>query len=683
MKDWRVGGRLVVALWVFGVGVTVAAERLVAEPEPLLPLSGHEFSARCDQAVRQGKALFAAAETRKAVTDLAYLNDLNLLALQLDNMDNLAGLFQAVHPKRAVRDVATACEQEVAALLTDVSMSRAIADRVKQIDTSKLDSATQRYVNKLLQDFRRAGVDKSPVVRAEIKRLNDEIVGIGQTFSRNIREDVRQIRLPSAKQLAGLPEDYIQSHSSEANGEIVITTNYPDLIPYLRYAHHDESRKVLYVAARNRGYPANETVLKSLLVKRHQLATLLGYRDYAEYVTEVLMTKTPTRVATFIDQLSTLGKSVADRDYQRLLQRLHQIDPKASDVKAWQSGYLSELIKTESYQVDSKQLRQYFSYARVKRGLFDLVEQMFSVQIRAWNTAVWHESVEGWEIVDQGRVIARFFLDMHPRESKYKHAAMFGLQSGIDPGQLPISVLVCNFPGGEPEADLMEFAQVETFLHEFGHLLHHSFAGGNRWLRLAGIQTEWDFVEAPSQMLEQWLWDYEVLQRFALNNKGEVIPQALVDKMRLARDFGEGLSIRNQAYYAALSLNYYHQDPAKIDLLTTMKTTKAKYSDFAMVEGTHFYANFGHLNGYSAIYYTYLWSLVIALDMFSEFEAEGLLDKNVANRYRKLVLAPGGMQDANTLVQQFLGRPYRIDAFVRRLQSDPEVTSPVVPLPIN
>ena len=414
-KKWLIFGfsAVLVAGSVQGSGLAVGSTLS-------LSLSSDQFRRACLQTTSVGREQLEIVETSEVEADGDYLKSLNQFAIQLGNMSNLAGLFQSVHPAAVMRDEATECEQRLATLLTDIGMSESIAHRVEQIDVSKLDSATQRYVTKLRQDSRRAGVNKSPVIRAEIKRLSDEIVVIGQTFNRNIREDVREIRLQSIEQLAGLPEDYVQSHRPKANGEIVITTNYPDLIPYLRYAEHDSSRKALYITARNRGYPANETVLKSLLVKRHQLATLLGYRDYASYATEVLMTQTPEHVASFLDQLSLLGKPAADRDYQRLLKRLRQIEPKATAVQAWQSGYLSELIKTESYQVDSKQLRQFFSYARVKQGLFELLEELFSIEIRPWKTDVWHESVEAWEIVEQGQVIARFFLDMHPREAKYK-----------------------------------------------------------------------------------------------------------------------------------------------------------------------------------------------------------------------------------------------------------------------
>jgi thimet oligopeptidase len=231
---------------------------------------------------------------------------------------------------------------------------------------------------------------------------------------------------------------------------------------------------------------------------------------------------------------------------------------------------------------------------------------MFGVTIRPWAAEAWHPAVRTYEIVDKGEVIGRFYLDMHPREGKYKHAAQFGIQAGIKGVQVPMAALICNFPGGEDPNELMEHDDVETFLHEFGHLLHTMFGGHHNRVVFSGIETEWDFVEAPSQMLEEWVWDAETLASFARNQKGEVIPVALVKKMRAGRYFGRGLWTKHQLFYAATSLNLYNKDPKTINLDQLTAQIQSKYSPFGYVDGTHFYASFGHLNGYSAIYYTYI-----------------------------------------------------------------------------
>jgi thimet oligopeptidase len=254
---------------------------------------------------------------------------------------------------------------------------------------------------------------------------------------------------------------------------------------------------------------------------------------------------------------------------------------------------------------------------------------------------------------------------MHPRPDKYKHAAQFNVVNGVRGRQLPEAALVCNFPGGEPgDPGLLEHEDVTTFFHEFGHLLHNLLAGKQRWIGVAGISTEWDFVEAPSQMLEEWAWDARVLRTFAQHHEtGEPIPEELVERARAAREFGKGVYARQQMFYAMLSLRLHDGDPAGADTLDVVRDLQNEYSMFRHVDGTHFHASFGHLEGYSAIYYTYMWSLVIAKDLFSRFAPADLMDPEPARRYRACILEPGGSAPAAELVRRFLERDFSFDAF--------------------
>jgi thimet oligopeptidase len=282
---------------------------------------------------------------------------------------------------------------------------------------------------------------------------------------------------------------------------------------------------------------------------------------------------------------------------------------------------------------------------------------------------VWDPDVKAYEMLDGDKVIGRFYLDLHPRENKYKHAAHFDLQAGLAERQLPTSALVCNFPGKDDPSALMEHSQVETFLHEFGHLLHHLFSGEQRWMRFSGISTELDFVEAPSQMLEEWVWNVETLKLLALNTKGETIPADMVKSMVAAKEFGTGLFVTHQMFYAAVSISIYDCDPADLDLSKTMDALQDEYSMFKHVPDTHMYANFGHLYGYGAMYCTYMWSQVIAKDLFSRFEQEGLMNAKVANDYRITILSQGGRKDADELIRDFLGRPYGFEPFFNWLNN--------------
>jgi thimet oligopeptidase len=626
------------------------------------------YLSQCEDDFRRVATALDSFSHLKPLSDLALLDTLNKMDLILDAQLSKASLYSSVHPNKNVRTAAEECEQHFVEINTDINLSRNIYDQIKRIEAQKLSAEDQRHVSHMLRDYHRSGVDKDQATRDKIKQLSEKINLIGQEFDKNYREGGKKIEVASAKELKGLPKDYIERHKPNADGKIILSTDSPDYMPVMQYAENDALRERLYRTYRDMAYPENKTVLEKLLAKRYELAKLLGYPDYATYITEDKMIKSPQNAQQFIDKVSAIAEPRAQQEYDVLLKRLQKINPRATRVNDWQKMYLEQLIKKEKYQVDGQQIRQYFSYGKVQQGIFDLTQTMFGVSIRPWNTETWHASVKAFEILDNNEVIGRFYLDMHPREGKYKHAAQFGVQSGLNGLQVPIAALVCNFPGGDNPNELLEHDDVETFLHEFGHLLHTMFSGKHDRVAFSGIETEWDFVEAPSQMLEEWVWDAETLASFARNQKGEVIPAALVEKMRAGRYFGKGLWTKHQLFYAATSLNLYNKNPASIDLDKLTAQIQSTYSPFGYVDGTHFYASFGHLNGYSAIYYTYMWSLVIASDMFSEFEKNGLRNPALAQKYRNTVLAPGGSKDAADLVQDFLGRPFNFDAFAKTLE---------------
>jgi thimet oligopeptidase len=370
-------------------------------------------------------------------------------------------------------------------------------------------------------------------------------------------------------------------------------------------------------------------------------------------------------------------------DYAAILTRKRRDEPQAARVNAWDSVYLQEQVKTEQFDFDSQDARPYFEYGRARQGVMDLTARMFGIAYRAVpDASVWHPDVEAFDVVDArtgggGRVLGRIYLDMFPREDKYKHYAQFTLVNGKAGGALPEGVLVCNFPKPGPEPALMLHTDLETLFHEWGHLLHHVFGGHTRWAGISGITMEWDFVEAPSQMLEEWTWAPETLRTFARHHEtGEPIPVDLVRRMKAASEFGKGLYVRQQMFYAALSLDLHTRSPEGLDTSAVVAELQGQYTPFAFVPGTFFETSFTHLDGYSALYYTYMWSLVIAKDMFTTFSGNGLLDEETAARYRRAVLEPGSSKPAADLVADFLGRPYSFAAYEAWLAARPESPRP-------
>ena len=623
------------------------------------------FTAGCRRDMDRARADADRARGLGPAGGLATLEAFDAAFAALSEAASRASLARNVHPDAALRDAAEAAEQEVDALSTELSLDRGLYDALAGLDVSGADGATRHLLEKSLRDFRRAGVDRDEATRARVRALRDELVRIGQEFGRNIKDDVRRLEVEPAE-LDGLPEDWRRAHPPGASGKVTLTTDNTDYVPFMTYARSAGAREALWRLYRLRGHPMNLDVLSRMLSRRAELAGLLGYPTWAAYVTEDKMIGSESAAAAFVERIARAAGPRMERDHTQLLERKRQDAPAAGRVDPWDSAYLQERVKAEQYGFDSQSVRPYLEYRRVKQGVLDVTARVFGIAYRPVPDApVWHPEVEVLDVVEGEALLGRVYLDMHPRDGKYKHYAQFTLASGQAGARLPEGVLVCNFPrpaGGAPA--LMEHGDVRTFFHEFGHLLHHVLGGHTRWAGQSGVATEWDFVEAPSQMLEEWVWDPEVLATFARHlETGEPIPGELVRRMKAADEYGKGLMVRQQMFYAATSLELHRRDPAGLDTTALVAELQERYTPFRHVPGTYFQESFGHLDGYSAIYYTYMWSLVIAKDLFGPFRAAGLLDPAPARRYRKAVLEAGGSKPAAELVADFLGRPYAFDAY--------------------
>jgi thimet oligopeptidase len=632
-----------------------ASEVLTGSPEA--------FSAACAADIEKARAQVATLKTLEARKDgravlTAYDEAMNALFAAA----NRASLTREVHPAEAMRNAARECEQQVDSVNVEISQDRGVYDGLASVDLSQADGPTRYWMERTLLDFRRAGVDRDDATRAKVKALNEELLKLGQQFGKNIAEDVRKASF-EPRELEGLPEDYKKAHPPGPDGKVVITTNYPDYFPFMTYAKDAKAREKLWRTYRQRAYPKNEAVLNALIAKRHELATLLGYQSWAAFTTETKMTRTQQAAADFIDRLAGASEKRAKQEYAELLARKQKDDPKATTVEPWDQDHYEDRLRAERFGFDSQAVRPYFEYSRVKAGVIDITSRMWGLTFqRVADAKVWHGDVEAYDVFDGGALLGRIFLDMHPRDDKYKHAAQFDLASGQAGKRYPEGVLVCNFarPG-----ELMTHDEVETFFHEFGHLLHHVFAGRQQWSGITGIRTEWDFVETPSMLLQQWASKPEVLKEFARHHQtGEAIPATLVDQLRASKEFGKGLWARRQLFLASVSLDYYSRQPG-FDTTAALVEQQKKLSPFRHEhrDGTHFQLAFGHLDGYSAAYYTYLWSSVIAKDLETEFQKRGYLDRETAMKYRRTVLEPGGSKPAAELVKDFLGREYAFEAY--------------------
>lgn len=630
----------------------------------LTPASAAAVDRRCASALALGKSVQALLEARRGPsTASGDLSIYDALTNELSSIGSEMNVISSANPDKAIRDAADSCQQKTSDALTAISLSRPIYDRISAIRSASLDKTTADYQKRLVRDFKLAGVDKDQATRAKVTELQSQITKAGVEFDRNIAEDKSEITLKSADDLEGLPQDYIASHKPGADGLIHISTSYPDAFPLLKFAKKEDVRKAMFVAFSNRAYPSNGPVLKELLQKRQTLAQTLGYPDYASLVTADKMIGSPEHAMAFLKEVSEAAEPASERDLALLLAAQKEFAPDEARLEPWNRSYVTNIVTKSKFDVDQAEVRKYFTYANARDGIFGLIHDLFGAEIRPWNARMWDKSVETYSLYNRGKLVGHFFLDMHPRPGKYSHAATFFVRRGLASGQLPIGGLICNFPAEGP----MEHSDVTTFLHEFGHLIHFLYSGHQRYSGEAMDSLQWDFIESPSQLLEEWTWDYDTLSRFAKDKNGNTIPKSLVAKMNAARHFGEALGWKRQIGYAVSSLAYHTKAGADDDLDTTWVDSYDQYADDFTVPGTHDWAAFGHLNGYSAIYYTYVWSKAIALDLASRFKAAGMRDRATALAYRKSVLDPGGSVTANQLIRGFLGRDMTTAAFEKEL----------------
>jgi thimet oligopeptidase len=575
-----------------------------------------------------------------------------------------AGLMVDVHPDATFRDHATSMLTKVSAAQSAIALNHDIYKALAALDLSHADAATRYYVQRQLLQFRLAGVDKDEATRARLKELNERATEEQATFGRNIADGQKEIEADPSE-LDGLPQDYIERHKPGANGKIKITTNYPDALPVFNFAKSNELLRRLNLAFNTRAYPKNLDVLTSLLKTRYEIASTLGYSSWADYNAADKMIAKGHNIADFIKQVEDASRPLAQKEFDMLLAEKRKSDPGATEIWDYERTYLAEQVRRTKYDFDSQSVRPYFPFNEVKQGILDTAADLFHVSFQQEpGVPSWEPSVETWVVIDHGQPVGRFYLDMHPRPGKFSHAEMSPVLDGIRGKQLPEAILICNFPAPTAtDAGLMDYDDVKTFFHEFGHLMHHILGGQQQWAGISGISMESDFVEAPSQMLEEWIASPQVLAKFARHYKtGEPIPAELVARMNRASAFGRGFWTERQNSFSAISYDIYKTKPEEVNFDTVALDDSRRYTLFKPLPEAHTWASFGHLSGYSSAYYTYLYDKVIAEDFFLQFDHKNLLAGDAPMKYRRVVLEPGGSMSANDLVTNFLGRPANMTA---------------------
>ena len=630
---------------------------------PLLPLpKAEEIKANCEKEIAQARAQFEHIESGKDKRNI--FTAMNALNIFIEDKAGPYEILANVSPDKATRDAADDCTVKYSPFGTDIFQSEKLYRRIKAAKTTNLAQAS--YKKDLLEGFEDSGVSLPKDKRQRVKDINEKITNLAKDFERNIREDGTVVSF-TERELEGVPKSVIDKAKRDAQGNIVLTLAYPEYLPVVENARQEASRERMWRAKQNEGGRKNLALLDEISALRQELATIYGYPDYAAFS---LRRKMANDSKTVMDFLSSVRKAVADlekKDIEELRAFKAEMEktPLAQTrVNRWDSAYLQNQLKRARYNVDQEALRKYFPTEASVRYMLRLSETLYGIKFNEAKVPTWHPDVRYLDVSDAttGRFIGGVYLDLFPREGKYNHAAVWPVRNASALlGRTPIPVLVTNL-----NRDGLDQNELETLLHEFGHALHGLLSTA-QFNAQAGTSVKRDFVEAPSQMFEEWARREEPLKFFAqvCGPSCPALSKEQIEQLDKARKFGRGIRYMSQWSYAMLDMALTH-NRADADAMAAWKRIQGQTA-LGYVDNTIFPAGFGHLvGGYAAGYYGYMWSEVLALDMLSAF-GDQLLNPQTGRKYRDLILAQGGEKAPQVLVETFLGRKPNSTAFFKEI----------------
>jgi Zn-dependent oligopeptidase len=624
---------------------------------PLAPLyDAAGITKACDAGVQRAKAEIKAMEGRSGG---AIFREWNQLQIHIEDVINPIYLLSNVSPDKATRDAAEPCLTRYTTLSTDLFQDEKLFRRVQAARPA--NEHEKKLRKDLIEGFEDSGVALPPDKRKRAKEIFDKLEELRQAYDRNVRDDPTRVKFTPAE-MEGMSEQYLKAHEKErdAEGNYVLTLKYPSYVPFLTNAKNGDARKRYYTAKLNEGGKGNLELLNEIFSLRKELAGLYGLSSFAEYSLRRKMVGTPQTVNKFLDDVKGAVTELEKKEIEELrAAKAKELGTPLEQTKLerWDVSYYQEKVRRDRFDIDQEKLRKYFPTDKSIEYTMLVAQTLYGVKFQERKVPVWHPDVRYFDVLDgkTGRYISGFYLDLFPREGKYNHAAAFPIRGASKlAGRTPLSALVTNF-----NREGLDHNELETMMHEFGHVMHGVLSQAD-YNPHAGTSVKVDFVEAPSQMFEEWARREDTLKLFE-----KVCPECphlthdQIERLDAARKYGQGIRYARQWLYAKFDMELSTDPRPPLAVWKSLESA----TPLGHVEGTMFPASFSHIaSNYAAGYYGYMWSEVIALDMLSQFKGH-MLDPNVGLRYRDTILAQGGQQEEMDMVRRFLGRDPSSDAF--------------------
>ncbi|MGB9149540.1 MAG: M3 family metallopeptidase [Burkholderiales bacterium] len=643
-----------------------------------------------DEQLAENRALI-----QKLLADTAQPTWQNFVTPLDDAAEKLHRLWGAVSHLNSVmnspqlRDAYNANLPKVTEYSSEVSQNEKLFARFKSLAASDAFHAMSKPQKKIiendLRDFRLGGADLPPDQKPRFAELQEKLADLGAKFQDNVLDATNAFSLliENKDELAGVPDDVLQGMAEEAQKDnqtgYKITLHYPSYMPVMQYAHNRGLREKLYRAYVTRasefGKPEwdNSPIIEQILALRSELAGMLGYHNFAEYSLATKMAKRPTQVIDFIEEIAIKARPYADKDVQEL-QAFAREQLNIDKLESWDIAYASEKLREQRYAFSEQEVKQYFPETVVLPGMFKVVETIYAVNIRVAQAPVWNSDVKFFEILNlDEKPIGQFYLDLYARSTKRGGAWMDDAITrrkkphGI---QIPVAYLTCNFSapvGGKPA--VFTHDEVITLFHEFGHGLHHLLTQIEE-LGVSGINgVEWDAVELPSQFMENFCWEWEVLKHMTRHvDTGATLPKELFDKMIAAKNFQSGMQTLRQLEFSLYDLRlHYDYQPKRETMQQLLEEVRSHVAVVFPPDFNRFANQFSHIfgGGYAAGYYSYKWAEVLSADAYAAFEENGVLDEKTGDKFRREILSMGGSRPAIESFKAFRGREPSIDALLR------------------